>query len=224
MLAYTTGNAFNIHMEGRSMDIYVNQMKKAVIAEQNLIHIKDVAEIIADGDIGPAIRNMVLLSVNTQQSKTHYLIRNTDIIRTIKKTFPDHTVNCIGETDTVVERTKAPKRDNPAFRYFKVLLVVMILFVGSATAIMSFHTDAEIPKIFEKFHEIIFGQKNETPLIIVIPYAIGILSGIIVFFNHITGKKVTDDPTPIEVEISKYERDITDTVFDVLESRRLGDM
>jgi stage V sporulation protein AA len=43
-------------------------------------------------------------------------------------------------------------------------------------------------------------------------YCIGLAVGIIVFFNHIGKKKITSDPTPIQVEMRKYEKDV-DTTF-----------
>lgn len=43
-------------------------------------------------------------------------------------------------------------------------------------------------------------------------YAIGMPVGIIIFYNHIGKKKITQDPTPIEVEMRKYEQDV-DTAF-----------
>ena len=35
---------------------------------------------------------------------------------------------------------------------------------------------------------------------------------IIIFFNHVGKKKITPDPTPMQVEMRKYETDI-DTTF-----------
>jgi len=89
--------------------------------------------------------------------------------------------------------------------------------MGAATAIMSFHTDAEIAKIFEKYYEIFFGIKLENPKIITVPYSMGLAFGIIFFFNHMFGKKLTSDLTPIEIEMSLYEQDIYKTQVDLLE-------
>jgi stage V sporulation protein AA len=122
----------------------------------------------------------------------------------------------------VVEYTSQPKPKNRTLTRLKVAFVAVVLLFGSATAIMSFHTDAQIPKVFEKYYEIFFGKKNEKPLIIHIPYSIGLAAGIIGFFNHFAGTKLTDDPTPIEVEMNLYDRDVNDTVQDVLEARRFS--
>ena len=43
-------------------------------------------------------------------------------------------------------------------------------------------------------------------------YSIGLAVGIIVFFNHVGHKKITHDPTPIQIEMRKYETDL-DTAF-----------
>ena len=44
-------------------------------------------------------------------------------------------------------------------------------------------------------------------------YAAGIAAGIILFFNHFGKKKLTRDPTPMEVEMDKYEQDVDDTLI-----------
>ena len=44
-----------------------------------------------------------------------------------------------------------------------------------------------------------------------ISYSIGLAVGIIVFFNHVSKKKITRDPTPIEVEVKKYNEDLINT-------------
>lgn len=38
--------------------------------------------------------------------------------------------------------------------------------------------------------------------------------GIIVFFNHIGGRRITKDPTPIEVEMRVYEKDVNDALIE----------
>ena len=45
-------------------------------------------------------------------------------------------------------------------------------------------------------------------------YAIGMPIGIMIFYNHIGKKKVTHDPTPIQVEMRKYEQDVDDTFIE----------
>ncbi|MEE0884349.1 MAG: stage V sporulation protein AA, partial [Faecalimonas sp.] len=44
-------------------------------------------------------------------------------------------------------------------------------------------------------------------------YSVGLVAGILVFFNHFGKKKISVDPTPIEVEMRLYENDIQTTVI-----------
>ena len=92
--------------------------------------------------------------------------------------------------------------------------------MGSATAIMSFHTDAQIPMVFQNYYRIFFQKESEKPLIIDIPYSIGLAFGIIIFFNHFMGKKMSEEPTPIEVEMSTYETAVNSTVIDQMTEKK----
>ena len=47
-----------------------------------------------------------------------------------------------------------------------------------------------------------------------VSYSIGLAAGIIVFFNHIGGRRITKDPTPIEVEMRVYEKDVNDALIE----------
>lgn len=47
-----------------------------------------------------------------------------------------------------------------------------------------------------------------------VSYSIGLAVGIILFFNHIGGRRITKDPTPIEVEMRIYERDVNDALIE----------
>ena len=49
-------------------------------------------------------------------------------------------------------------------------------------------------------------------------YSVGIGLGVLVFFNHFAGKKLTADPTPLEVEMRSYEDQVDTTVLEA--SRR----
>lgn len=164
---------------------------------------------------------MSLLDIRPDgEKKKNYLVSVTDIIKKIKKTFPEYTVNNVGETDTLVQYAAHKSHDRPWLKWLRVALVAFVLFIGSSTAIMSFHTDGQIPKIFENYYRMIFGEEKSNPRVIAIPYSTGLAIGIIIFYNHFMGKKITDDPTPIEVEMELYENDVTETVVDVLNQRK----
>lgn len=209
------------------MDIYIKPIKKASIAERNTVLIKDIADVVATADVAEKVKNMKVLDIPKEdaaggkKNKKHkYLVSVTDIVKVIKKTYPDYTVNNLGEMDTMIDYSAEKSVDNKIFEWFKIAFVAIVLLVGSSTAIMSFHSDAQMPEVFKNYYKIFFGEQKEKPLLIDIPYSVGMATGIIVFYNHFAGKKATDDPTPIEVEMSAYETDVITTVIDVLDTRK----
>ena len=203
------------------MDIYIKPKKKVSISEQSQITVNDVADIVAPKEISSKVKKLKLLFVDTKnKAKQNFLISVTDIITLIQKEYPNSTINNVGETDTWVQYVPHKSIDRTWLKWTKIVMVAVILFIGSSTAIMSFHTDGQMPKIFERYYSIFFGYEKSNPAIISIPYSIGLALGIIVFYNHFMGKKITDDPTPIEVEMELYDRDVTDTMVDAMSQRQ----
>lgn len=202
------------------MDIYIKPAKKASISERKKIYVKDIAEVFAPDNLLKRVKNIKLIEIKNSE-KRNYLITIIDIISAIDKALPGHTINNVGEMDTVIEFSPKKVKENKLFKILKIIFVTIILAGGSATAIMSFHSDAQMSTVFENYYYIFFNEKVENPLIIDLPYSIGLAIGIIVFFNHFSGKKITEDPTPIEVEMSLYESDVTDNIIDTLNLERM---
>ena len=202
------------------MDIYIKPVKKVTLTEVDKIIIDDVAEVASTIDVAKNVRKMKLMDIQISGNKANFLISVMDIIRIIKKTYPECTVNNVGSQDTVVQYAAYKRDDVVWLKWLKIAFVMLVLLAGSSTAIMSFHTDGQIPKVFENYYRIFFGESNSSPLILSIPYSIGLAVGILVFFNHFMGKKITDDPTPIEVEIALYETEVNETVIDALNTQK----
>ncbi len=207
------------------LDIYIKPAKKAVVTERTKVFIEDFTEIVATKDVSDKVKKLEVLdiskNIDENVDKGSFLISVSEIVKAIKKVYPDYTVNNLGEMDTLIEYKAQKSKDNSTLKWLKVAFVSIVLLVGSASAIMSFHTDAQMGKVFEKFYSIIFNKESSRPLIIEIPYSIGLASGIIVFFNHFIGKKITDDPTPIEVEMTTYEGNVIDTMIDTLNTEQV---
>jgi stage V sporulation protein AA len=201
------------------MDIYIKLSKKFALYGKKQVHIKDIAEVYTSPQIRARVENLKILEIKDNADKS-YLITIIDVINALDKAFTGHTVNSVGETDCVVEYSHRVKNENRFFLISKIVLVCTILAFGSATAIMSFHSDAQMETIFENYYTIFFGEEVKNPTIINLPYSIGLAFGIIVFFNHFTGKKLTSDPTPIEVEMSLYEGQVADNIIDTLNCER----
>lgn len=197
------------------MDIYIKPSKRVAVAEKKHICVEDVAEIVATADVTDKVNKLEILTPNTSK-KSSYLVSSTDIVRLIKKKYPDYTVNNLGEMDTLVEYAPHKKKENTAFKWIKIIFLIVVLVIGASTAIMSFHTDSEVPKVLNNYYKVFFKEEAKNKYVMQIPYSIGLAVGIIVFFNHIAGKKLTNDPTPIEIELSLYDTDVTNTKIDIL--------
>ncbi|MBQ5445187.1 MAG: hypothetical protein IIT48_00720 [Lachnospiraceae bacterium] len=91
----------------------------------------------------------------------------------------------------------------------KVVFVSLIIFFGTAFAIMSFNEDVAVQGLFEKIYMMITGTKHTGLGIIEISYGIGIALGITVFFNRLSDKK-NNEPTPIELKMKQYEDQVND--------------
>lgn len=95
-------------------------------------------------------------------------------------------------------------------RLFKIMLVAAVTFAGSVFAVMTYNEDVSSMDVFSKISDV-FGLGDHGVRLLAVGYAIGIAAGIILFFNHFGKRRLMGDPTPMEVEMEKYEADVNDT-------------
>lgn len=88
-----------------------------------------------------------------------------------------------------------------------------VSFFGTSFTIMSYHNDIGISAIFEKFYIMVMGNPGNSA-VLEVSYSIGLSLGIIIFFNHIGGRRITKDPTPIEVEMRVYEEQVNKALIE----------
>lgn len=201
------------------MDIYIKPVQKANVTGRKVVYLKDIAEVYVGGGKNQDLDTMTILKIPSDEQKS-YLISVMDVIKAINHHLPDATVSNVGEMDVVVEYSPKEEKQSKWILYLKVAVVFFILLAGASTAIMSFHSDAQMPKIFENYYYIFFRKNVDMPSIIAIPYSIGIAVGIIVFFNHFSKIYITKDPTPIEVEMTSYEKQTIQNIVDNLSKQK----
>ncbi len=184
------------------MDIYLKQKEKITKTDGLSVTVADICDIVADDN---KIKKIVVFVLPKGEYK-RYVITSIDITKKILEYDNSIKINMSGITDTIVEYKEEPK--DSIFEKLKVLMVSIVIFTGASTTIMSFHNETAVPEVFDKYYKLFFGVESHNALIIDIPYSLGLAISIILFFNHVFGKKITDSPTPIEVEIVKYESDL----------------
>ena len=131
---------------------------------------------------------------------------------------PDVEVENLGETDFIVEYGLNQK-GNKIWEWVRTLFISIIIFFGAAFAIMTFNNDVGVSDVFQKIYHLVTGAESNGFTAIEIGYSIGLPLGILVFYNHFSKKKVTSDPTPLEVEMRLYEQDLNTAIIKDAERR-----
>lgn len=135
-----------------------------------------------------------------------------DVVEKIHAVYPNLEIQNMGETDFIVEYSTKPK-ENPVVTFLKVSVVCLICFFGSAFSIMAFNEDVSTADLFGNFYQLMTGQESNGFTILELTYSLGLSVGIVAFFNHIGGRRLTKEPTPIEVEMRVYEEDVNTTLI-----------
>ena len=137
------------------------------------------------------------------------------LVSLVEQTCPEVQVEIIGETDVVIEYALSKKQGMG--QWLKILVVCLVCFFGTAFTIMAYHNDVGVRDVFTEVYEIITHRKAQGINPLEVSYSAGLAAGILIFFNHIGNLKLTKDPTPIEVSMKNYERDVNKTLVDVAE-------
>ncbi len=189
-----------------------------IVGKQNLV-IEDICQVYCiSKSIESRIRNLEILQI-TNHNPDNYTVSIMEIIQRILKEeeLKDVTVSWIGEKNVLIEYLPVLKKQNKFLEYIIVAFVSSVIFFGSMVALMSFQVETNITKLVEETLEILVGDELTNSNYVSIPYAIGITTGIIVFFNHFGGKKITTDPTPIEIEMLNFDINVAMTANEQLE-------
>lgn len=156
------------------------------------------------------------LSARMKAIKVHHFANNGTkrcVISTLKlvelmeKECQDISVQIVGEADVLVEWVSVDKHKGWQ-QWLRAALVCLVSFFGTAFTIMAYHNDVGINEVFTLLYTIVMNREPQGLNTLEVAYSIGLAAGIILFFNHVGGRRLTKDPTPIEVSIRKYEEDV----------------
>ncbi|MFV0441873.1 MAG: stage V sporulation protein AA [Lachnospirales bacterium] len=185
--------------------IYIQLNEEIVKQKQRNIKLYDVAVVVCEREI----QNIDLAKANEDDKM--YAFSAIEILEKILEKYPKEEVLFIG-TDTVCVAFLEDKKENKFFEIIKVVGVSLILFMGSATTLIAFQIESNMKEMVYEFSRIFGVTENASKLAFAFPYSIGITLGIIIFFNHIGTKKLTHDPTPVELEMNEYNNKIQENV------------
>lgn len=188
-------------------------------AEQNVelqtedVFVKDIARIACSDPETLAKVKAVRLHSFREGRPERQVISLLKVIEEICRVCPNADVQSVGEAEVLVERVDADRHKGPV-QTMKLIFVAMVSFFGTAFTIMAFHNDIGISEVFAKIYEMVTGSAGDGYGILELSYSVGLAVGITVFFNHIGGRRITKDPTPIEVEMRVYEENVNKALIE----------
>lgn len=195
-----------------SETLYLQINRNIEVAKRD-VTVGDVASILCkNASVTAKVKTLKLVSIPDVPNK-RICFSVMRVIELINQAYPDVEVNNIGESDFIVDYIRE-KKHNKVLQWLLIAFVALFTFAGSVYAIMAYNNDVSTNEIFAKVYYLLQAPGMQDYKLLEIMYAVGLAGGIIVFYNHFGGKKFTSDPTPIEVEMDKYEKDIDDTLID----------
>lgn len=167
-------------------------------------------------DVGTIRCSDSVLSAKIKALKVHHfttdgprrcVISTLKLVEFMENECQDISVQIVGEPDVLVEWVNVDKHKGWQ-QWLRAVLVCFVSFFGTAFTIMAYHNDVGINEVFTLIYTMVMNREPQGLNILEVSYSIGLAAGIILFFNHVGGRRLTKDPTPIEVSIRNYEEDV----------------
>ncbi len=189
-----------------SFDIYI-KAEMSISTTKDTVTIADLAKIYCHEK---TIKNHIstLSIAKRNQAKEGYVaISLLEIIKEITTAYPTAKVINIGAPDILIHFEKI-KPQNKTLNFLKLTFICLLAFLGSAYAIISYNTDVNASDTFVMLHKLFTGSYPSGPSVLQLSYCIGLPSGVILYFNHLSHKNLSSDPSPLEVQMRSYEQEV----------------
>ena len=204
-------------MRTEGIRLYLKIDRNSCVNHPNVL-LSDVAKVECENEV--LLRKVKQLPIyhfegnsNGQSKHTTVSMSILRVIQLIHATCSGVIVVNEGEADFVIEYQKK-QETHGVLDKIKIVVLCVIVFFGSAFSIMAFNNDVSIPELFDQFYYQVMGVEASGVNALDVSYCVGLTLGIMVFFNHAGNKKITADPTPLQVEMRKYENDLDMTFIE----------
>ncbi len=191
-------------------ELYVKLKEKASVRERT-IRLGHAAEIWCARPAERQRWQRLPLAQVPPGGKHRYVFSALEVLAKIRAEDPQVAVTLLGAGDVVVDCRKKPDK-HTWLVHLKTAAVCLITFVGAAFAIMTFNSDVDVGTIFRSLYQLCTGEPSNGRTMLEAGYSLGLFLGIVIFFNHVSKLRVTDDPTPLEVQMRKYEQDVNTAI------------
>ncbi|MBO9609268.1 MAG: stage V sporulation protein AA [Paenibacillaceae bacterium] len=183
--------------------LYIRLHKRFRAKAGETIRLRDVAQLLTEPDLLPQLSALPLCTPGKPDG-TLLLIDIMTIVAAVRQAVPAIQIEHFGDPHVLVDIWTDERKAHPVL----VALVWLLLFIGSGLAIMNFHADVSMLAVHRRIYELLTGKTSEHPLLLQVPYSLGIGLGMALFFNHMFRKRFNDEPSPLEVEMFMYQESI----------------
>lgn len=181
------------------------------------VYLRQVSQVwCRDKTLESKCKAIKVLTIHTDK-EDRFVLTALQLVEMIQKLDSHAEVEILGAQELIIDYQ--PKvRQIGAIDWIKTAFVCLIVFFGGAFAIMTFNNDGSVSKIFQDVDRLVTGTENTEEkttgvMILEISYSVGLIIGVTLFFNHFGKRKLTLDPTPIEVQMRLYEDQVDTTVI-----------
>ena len=178
----------------------------------------DLCEIVGtDRKVADFVKQMPVAGLQPQEtgrSVISVLMLVEAITVQVRKQFAGIQCQCVllGAEQLIVEW--GGKKTAPWWvTILKTVCVSLIILTGSAFTIMTYDQDVDVAGVFGRIYQL--GHVPTQPGILEAAYAFGVAAGILLFFNPFVSAAKRKAPSPVEIEMEKYESDIRDTIVKI---------
>lgn len=202
--------------------VYLSLDASTMVASKQ-VHIEDIASVFcSQPDIMHDVKKIKLFTFRDNE-QGQLVVNALAIIGEILKYDKSVTVQNIGSQECVVyyrNLSDGHKRTGK----IKAAFLMLLAFFGTAYSIMSYNGDVGAIDLLQDLYQMFTGtQASATTTgyrFGILFYCVGLFFGMLLFFNHGLNHKKADDPTPLQVQMRLYERDVNDAI--VVDSAREG--
>lgn len=171
------------------------------------VFLNDVGEVRCGDKMVSAKLNALKVHHFAKEGGRRRVISSLKLVELMEEECPNISVQIVGEPDVLVEWVNVAKRKGWQ-QWLKAAFVCLVSFFGTAFTIMAYHNDVGINDVFTEVYRMVMNREPQGLNVLEVSYSIGLAAGIIIFFNHVGGRRLSKDPTPIEVAMRNYEEDV----------------
>ncbi len=197
---------------GKSKQVYLKVNQITEVQNQD-VFLKDIAKVICEDQVLQNRCSSLKVKSIREKREKRFVEDVIDIIEKIQQMDPNAQVDNLGEVDYIIDY-RPPKPPKVVWQWLKTIFVCVVCFCGAAFAIMTFNNDASVMSLFQELYSLVMGREPDGFTVLEASYSVGLAAGIVIFFNHFAKWKLSEDPTPIEVQMRTYEEDICKTLIE----------